>query len=407
MKNMIWISLLPALLTACATTPSAPVYNKEASINNAQMKINAIRDMVAEAEGKEDDNISRKVGEAKGCTYTGGVSGLSVNDNLRYKSQSWLDLDRLIKQNFLVLRSEHSKLASVRDEENFETYYIIGDGSTRLDHTVRMYHGYPDKSSCGSGGKMARYYEHLYLFSSYPDFLSTEAVFNKDPAKISEKKFLSQSYKLEKSLKDNRQFRNEQIVENREKIAENKAKMAKINADKERREAQMRAASSSSSIVDSINKNMEFFSTHTDYVGQQRAINQNNATFNNGSYQPASTYNAPSSNKTISSQPNSNSKVLKSNTEEDKSVVPTSKVVAKEGAVLTWQTSSGDWKACGPVQCLFTTQKTEEEAIDMVIYKPRHKPLYHDSYGKCKRYTLSNIESYEFSSEKVHRNSKC
>ena len=254
MKNMIWISLLPAFLTACAITPSAPVYNKEASINNAQMKINAIKDMVAEAERNGDDNISKKVSEARGCTYTGGVSGLSVNDNLRYKSQSWLDLDRLIKQNFLVLKSEHSKLASDRNEENFATYYIIGDGSTELTHRINMNHGYPDKSSCGSGGKMARYNENLYLSSTYPNLLSTQAVFNKDPAKIDEKAFLARSYRLEKSLKNNRQFRNEQIVENREKIAESRAKMAKINADKERREAQMRAANSSSSILNNINK---------------------------------------------------------------------------------------------------------------------------------------------------------
>ena len=314
MKNMIWISLLPAFLTACAITPSAPVYNKEASINNAQMKINAIKDMVAEAERNGDDNISKKVSEARGCTYTGGVSGLSVNDNLRYKSQSWLDLDRLIKQNFLVLKSEHSKLASDRNEENFATYYIIGDGSTELTHRINMNHGYPDKSSCGSGGKMARYNENLYLSSTYPNLLSTQAVFNKDPAKIDEKAFLARSYRLEKSLKNNRQFRNEQIVENREKIAESRAKMAKINADKERREAQMRAANNSSSILNSINKNMEFFSTHTDYVGQQQAINQNNATFNNGSYQPASTYSPPSSNKTTSSQSSSLPTILSSST---------------------------------------------------------------------------------------------
>ncbi|ELH7496560.1 hypothetical protein LZU85_20465 [Vibrio sp. IRLE0018] len=81
--------------------------------------------------------------------------------------------------------------------------------------------------------------------------------------------------------------------------------------------------------------------------------------------------------------------------------------LAKDGLVLTWKTSNGNWKACGPVQCTSAQSKTEEEALDLVTHD-KHKPTYqHTRFGKCWVYSVINVESYENSSSKVKNKSDC
>lgn len=81
--------------------------------------------------------------------------------------------------------------------------------------------------------------------------------------------------------------------------------------------------------------------------------------------------------------------------------------LADTGTVLTWETPNGNWKACGPVQCLWSTQETERDAIDMVINDDRHTTRYIGHYGKCSRYRVSNMRSWDDSTEKVIRDAKC
>ena len=82
-------------------------------------------------------------------------------------------------------------------------------------------------------------------------------------------------------------------------------------------------------------------------------------------------------------------------------------VFAGSGLVLTWQTSNGNWKACGPVQCTWAQSDTEEEALDLVTHN-KHNPIHqHTRYGKCWVYSVTNVEPYENSESKVKNNSKC
>lgn len=89
------------------------------------------------------------------------------------------------------------------------------------------------------------------------------------------------------------------------------------------------------------------------------------------------------------------------------SVLYSSASLADEGTVLTWETASGNWKACGPIQCLWSTQETEQDAIDMVINEDRHEIDYVGHFGKCSRYSVSNMRSYDESTSKVIRRAKC
>ena len=79
----------------------------------------------------------------------------------------------------------------------------------------------------------------------------------------------------------------------------------------------------------------------------------------------------------------------------------------ESGTVLTWKTKSGNWKACGPIQCLWSTWKTEQEAIDMVINKQIHIVEGKSYHGSCNRYSVSGVRSYDYSTSKVIGLSEC
>lgn len=72
-----------------------------------------------------------------------------------------------------------------------------------------------------------------------------------------------------------------------------------------------------------------------------------------------------------------------------------------------WKLETGNWKACGPIQCLWSTQETEQHAIDMVINEDRHELDYVGHFGKCSRYSVSNMRSYDESTSKVIRRARC
>lgn len=81
--------------------------------------------------------------------------------------------------------------------------------------------------------------------------------------------------------------------------------------------------------------------------------------------------------------------------------------MAERGLVLTWQNSAGYWFACGPVQCIQGGEKTEKEAMDLVLQK-HHSESYHDQFGKCTRYIVTaGMQSWDNSAEKVERLAKC
>ncbi|WP_287605071.1 hypothetical protein [Thiothrix sp.] len=88
-------------------------------------------------------------------------------------------------------------------------------------------------------------------------------------------------------------------------------------------------------------------------------------------------------------------------------LLPLSVSYADSGLVLTWKNKAGYWFACGPVQCLATGYDSEREAINLVHNDRRHDLRAIHDYRDCGRYVVSEIESYDFSSEKVERLSKC
>lgn len=77
------------------------------------------------------------------------------------------------------------------------------------------------------------------------------------------------------------------------------------------------------------------------------------------------------------------------------------------GLVLTWQTSNGNWKACGPVQCTAAQSHTEEESIDFVTGDEHHPTYKQERFGKCYIYSVENVKSYEKSSNEVKSDSDC
>ena len=82
--------------------------------------------------------------------------------------------------------------------------------------------------------------------------------------------------------------------------------------------------------------------------------------------------------------------------------------IAADGLALTWKNKYGKWFACGPVQCTWTANETESEALEYVINDNRQS-LYntYQKYGRCNVYKVSNLESYDFSVKKVKKLAKC
>jgi hypothetical protein len=80
---------------------------------------------------------------------------------------------------------------------------------------------------------------------------------------------------------------------------------------------------------------------------------------------------------------------------------------AEDGLALTWKTDSGRWKGCGPLQCVSTSYDSEEEVLKMVMSSARQSASYDGKYGKCNQYTVSDVEPYDNSAEKVEKLSNC
>lgn len=80
--------------------------------------------------------------------------------------------------------------------------------------------------------------------------------------------------------------------------------------------------------------------------------------------------------------------------------------MANRGVVLTWQNQAGYWFACGPVQCIQAGEKSEDVAIDRVT-QDHHDLSYHDRFGRCNKYIVMSLKSWDNSAEKVERLAKC
>lgn len=83
-------------------------------------------------------------------------------------------------------------------------------------------------------------------------------------------------------------------------------------------------------------------------------------------------------------------------------------VFAGESLALTWKNKYGKWFACGPVQCTGLAKDSESEALKYVYLDNKHD-IYntHQTYGRCKVYKVTNVDSYESSAEVVQRLSSC
>lgn len=52
-----------------------------------------------------------------------------------------------------------------------------------------------------------------------------------------------------------------------------------------------------------------------------------------------------------------------------------------------YQTGNGNWKGCGPVQCLSTSWKPQAKAVDMLLHEAHGESGYRiGTYGKCDVY---------------------
>ena len=78
---------------------------------------------------------------------------------------------------------------------------------------------------------------------------------------------------------------------------------------------------------------------------------------------------------------------------------------AGEGIALTWKTKNGGWRACGPVQCLQTGYKTENEALSKVV--GYYSATYSTKYGRCNMYKVTGVKSYDVSDAIIKRNAQC
>ncbi len=80
---------------------------------------------------------------------------------------------------------------------------------------------------------------------------------------------------------------------------------------------------------------------------------------------------------------------------------------ADQGVALTWQNKAGYWFACGPIQCIYAGEKSEEKALNYVLSDYSHSSAYKNKYGRCNQYIVSGVKSYEYSVSKVERLAKC
>jgi hypothetical protein len=76
--------------------------------------------------------------------------------------------------------------------------------------------------------------------------------------------------------------------------------------------------------------------------------------------------------------------------------------------VFTWQTSSGKWRACGPVQCTSTSWNSREKVMSMVTYPKKHGSIrFVEKFGKCQAYIGTGyVDAGDYSPEKVIRLAK-
>jgi len=75
--------------------------------------------------------------------------------------------------------------------------------------------------------------------------------------------------------------------------------------------------------------------------------------------------------------------------------------------VFTWQTSSGKWRACGPIQCTSASSGSEKQAIYYITDKGHGKLKWKGDYGKCNAYIGSgSIGAGDYSPKKVIRLAK-
>lgn len=81
--------------------------------------------------------------------------------------------------------------------------------------------------------------------------------------------------------------------------------------------------------------------------------------------------------------------------------------MAGSGEILTWQNSAGKWWACGPIQCLWASENSETIAIRRVINDQRMQYHYEGPFGRCHRYSVRGVESYDYSTEWVRAHAKC
>lgn len=77
------------------------------------------------------------------------------------------------------------------------------------------------------------------------------------------------------------------------------------------------------------------------------------------------------------------------------------------GEMLVWQNEAKKWWGCGPIQCVWAAEDTEQDVIGYLINENRMTYSYNGPVGNCKSYKVTGLESYDMSSEKVRNLAKC
>ena len=137
MRNLYLLIVCAFVFNGCAIKK---VYEKEKSMQNANKKINYIIKAIKEKKPEKKSTYESENIEA----YTKSSSEVCVNGNFYHDyninnnmtGDSYQDLEKLVKDNFLILRRQYYRTGLLNTTTSWRTSYIIGDGTVRLDFVV-------------------------------------------------------------------------------------------------------------------------------------------------------------------------------------------------------------------------------------------------------------------------------
>lgn len=278
--NFVLKLILSLIFISC----SSASYKKDVSYANALKKINLIKEHVKKAELEGKSSVFIKLSKGKGCSSK-GISGIELSNNLAEESRK--DFDKVIEDNFLVLRKELTrKRAGWYRRDAWVTYYLIGDGSIILAHAVDADNGI-SKRRCSGSKYFVEYKETLYVGQSINsrDKITVKNVFNQNIDNLNESKFLDTSRNFDRLVRRDKDGFFEQMDKR-----DHYNSIASERREREKKARAQRDAQHMRELQARINNNMKFFSGNTNYIKEQNRINDSKSRFKGSTYKSKPTY---------------------------------------------------------------------------------------------------------------------